>query len=248
MKRLPFLGLLVCIVVQTGAEDPATRLTYLADESPPASFAHNGQAAGYAVEILEAVWQQMGVPPQPIRIVSWTEGYQAALDTPGTVFFAITRSPQRETRFQWVGPVHNVDHVLVALKANAIVLHSTDYAHQYLTGVVRDDISESLMHVAGFAQNELVVAANWKENFQLLKSGQVQLVCVIEEAVDVFAMNAGIGKQNLEIVGIVATTGDYYAFNKSIDTALVLRFQQAFDSTAPKRRAILSKYGQKMED
>lgn len=248
MKALPFLCLLVCIVVQTGAEDPATRLAYLADDSPPASFARNGQAAGYAVEILEAVWQQMGIPARPVRIVSWTEGYQAALDTPGTVFFAVPRSPQREAQFQWAGPVRNVNHVLVALKANAIVLHSTDYAHQYLTGVVRGDIGETLMHAAGFVQDELVVAANWKENFQALKSGQVQLVCVVEEAADVFAMKAGIGKQNLEIVGIVATTGDYYAFHKSTDTALVLRFQQAFDSTAPKRRAILRKYGQKMED
>jgi hypothetical protein len=47
----------------------------------------------------------------------------------------------------------------------------------------------------------------------------------------------------VETVGEVAVIGNYYAFHRSTDTALVNRFQRAFDAIAPQRNEISHRYG-----
>lgn len=243
--RFPILlWLLMTLFLPLGASDPATRLTYLTEDYPPANFMEEQKPAGYAVEILKATWMEMGVAEQPIRVVPWALGYQEAQKTPGTVLFAMARSPQREDLFRWVGPISTIRYVLVAKKKSEIILHCTDDAHQYITGVVHQDISESLMLMAGFGSTEIVACDQWAGAFKKLRVGQVQLICIAANSIDRLAQANSMDPGTLEIVGEVAEIGDYFAFHRNTDSLLVLRFQKAFDAIPQKRREILRKYGQ----
>jgi len=226
------------------ASDPATRLTYITEEYPPANFIKDHKPSGYAVEILQATWMEMGIPEQPIRVLPWAQGYQEALKTPGTVLFAMARSPQREDHFLWVGPISMIRYVLVANKNREIVLHCTDDAHQYITGVVQQDISESLMHMAGFDSTEIVACDRWTSAFEKMRKGKVQLICIAANSIEKVAKASGMDPGSLEIVGELAEIGDYYAFHRGTDSILVQRFQNAFNAIPEKRREILIKYGQ----
>jgi len=49
-----------------------------------------------------------------LEVLSREDGYELARTTPDVVLFSTTRTTERETLFQWVGPVASYDIVLYA--------------------------------------------------------------------------------------------------------------------------------------
>ena len=74
---------------------------------PPFNYVENGTLQGLSIDLLEAITAKMGdkVSGDQVRLVPWSEGYQAALTGNHTVIFAIARQPGREKSFRWAGPI-----------------------------------------------------------------------------------------------------------------------------------------------
>jgi hypothetical protein len=56
------------------------------------------------------------IQPDRIRLTSWTAAYRTALKTKNAILFSTTRTPERETLFQWVGPIAPTRVVPIARK------------------------------------------------------------------------------------------------------------------------------------
>ncbi|MBK7282930.1 substrate-binding periplasmic protein [Candidatus Aalborgicola defluviihabitans] len=83
----------------------AGELQLLADENPPLSFTDGMQAKGLAVDVVREIQRRVGRRHSPIEFQPWARGYRTVSTQANVGLFAMARTPERETLFQWLGPV-----------------------------------------------------------------------------------------------------------------------------------------------
>ncbi|MBC9045182.1 ABC transporter substrate-binding protein, partial [Pseudomonas aeruginosa] len=69
----------------------------------------------------------------------WDRVYQQALSEPGYGVFSTARTPEREDKFKWVGPLAVNDWVLMARGDSSIHLNSLEDAARYRIGGYKND-------------------------------------------------------------------------------------------------------------
>jgi polar amino acid transport system substrate-binding protein len=153
-KLLIGLGLLAALCSANWARaqtSPAASLTVLLEPVPPFSFPDaNGQAAGYAVELMEELLKRGGLSHQT-EFNSWARIYQRALSQPGILVVSMARLPEREAQFHWIGPTAARKVYLYRLKSRPEIQAPTlEAAKAYRIAVVRDDAAERTLLASGF--------------------------------------------------------------------------------------------------
>lgn len=218
-------------------------LTYLTEDYAPSNYLQDGELKGIAVEVLRAVWKQMGVPPQPIQVINWARGFQEVETTPDTVLFAMTRRPDRENKFLWVGPIYKSTFVLYSRAGWRIPLATVRDAAAYRIGVLREDIGEKFLLEAGIPLAHLERVAHVRQLTQMLDAGHIDLVCLPAETMQTYGgMRYGDpAGYTPELVAFPTVL--YFAFNKATPPGLVARFQEALTRVESERRRIVKKYG-----
>ncbi|WP_310389787.1 substrate-binding periplasmic protein [Roseateles sp.] len=153
-KLLIGLGLLAALGCANWAHaqtSSATALTVLLEPVPPFSYPDaNGQAAGYAVELMEELLRRGGLSHQA-EFNSWAGIYQRALSQPGILVVSMARLPERESQFHWIGPTAARKAYLYRLKSRPDIQAPTlEAAKAYRIAVVRDDAAERTLLANGF--------------------------------------------------------------------------------------------------
>ena len=105
------------------------------------------------------------------------------------LIFSIARIPEREKRFQWIGPLFPFSESLYKLKTRKdIQLTTLKEAMQYQTGVIRGYAVHELLKREGFADNiHLQLAKDQEQNLRKLFSGKTDLLARVPAAVDLEA-------------------------------------------------------------
>lgn len=254
MKLLSFSALLVRALVvalagsaaafggdASDAPTPET-LTYYAEDHAPANYLQNGQVTGLTVESLRLMWKNMGVAEQPISVVPWARGYRETLRTPGSVLFTMSRTPEREKQFKWVGPVFVAYHVLIAKGEFDKPVTSLIDASQMSIAVVRDDVTYAHLLESKHPQAKTRVVTTSKQLLEMLNRGRVDLIITSLSGFLEEAKKGQYTHDDFRVVARVSTLGNYIAFHKDTPDALIERFQSALDQTRDQRQALYKKY------
>lgn len=215
----------------TGPATPAA-LTYYTEDLPPYNYLENGTLQGIAVDLLEAITEQMGekVPRDEVRLAPWTEGYTAALTQNATVLFTMARTPERETSFKWVGPISTDRYVLFAGRDRAIAVAGPDDLKNYRIGVIADDISIQQLLDLGVDRSRLVQETNVSAIIAGLESGEIDLWCYSETGGRHFAEEVTGNAYTYTVVFTLQDVDNYYAFSRDVPDETVRSFQQALDA------------------
>jgi polar amino acid transport system substrate-binding protein len=88
----------------TALAAPAQRLLGLTENLPPLNYEDEQGPQGFSVELLRLMAARAGVRLE-LQVLPWQRAVQLAEAEADSVLFSLTRTPERETRFQWVGPI-----------------------------------------------------------------------------------------------------------------------------------------------
>ena len=118
------------------------QLNYLTEEWAPFKYQKEGNVTGISVEILEAVFKNVGVNRSraDVRIVPLAEGFQIAQNNTSTVLFSIVRKPEREPIYKWAGPFTKASFVLYAPVRSNITISSPEDLNKYRIGAVQASV------------------------------------------------------------------------------------------------------------
>ena len=221
----------------------AQDISYLTEDYPPSNFVEDGAVRGYAVDLLKSIWRHMNVPEQRIEVVSWARGLNMVETRPDTMLFAMTRTHERDARFQWVGPIATHDYALVGRTTQPIKVRSVRDAKGHRIGVMRQDVGHRILLELGFDDSQLEKAADIKHLLRLLKADRIDLICVSTEVLATQTHQEGFRAKELTPRLYLRKTPFYYAFSKDTDPALVQQFQRALQELDTERRQILKRYG-----
>ena len=207
-------------------------LTYYTEDLPPYSYVENGTLQGLSVDLLEAITGRMGdeVSREEAHLVSWTEGYQAALTRNATVLFPTARTPEREHSFKWVGPIYSDRYVLFAGRDRAITVTGPDDLNQYRIGVVANDSAIQQLLALGVNRSQVVEETNASAIITGLEGDEIDLWCYPETAGRYLAEQEMGNAYTYRVAYTLQETSIYYAFSKDIPDSRVRSFQQALDA------------------
>ncbi|HZD42679.1 MAG TPA: transporter substrate-binding domain-containing protein, partial [Methanomicrobiales archaeon] len=205
-----------------------SQLQYLTEEWAPYNYEENGTATGISVDILEAIWQDIGVnrTPADIRIVPLSEGFQE-VQNGSSVLFSIVKTPQREPLYQWVGPFTQANFVVFAPMDRNITINSAADLNNYRIGVVTGSIENTLLTDQGVNASRIVNGATPEDLLRMLEEGRIDLWATGDLAGRHQMLQAAADPNAYEIVYTLGTDDLYYIFSKDIPKVLVDSFSQS---------------------
>ncbi len=218
---------------QTSSTD---KLVYMTDEYPPFNFQEDGGLKGISIDLLEKMLNRMNsdLNRSDIELLSWYQGYQAAMEENNSVFFSVPRLPGWEALFKWVGPISPTQTVVFAMEERAVRVSSPAEMNKYKIGVVRGSAEQQLLTSIGVNAKSLVLEDDADTIIKKLKSGSIDIdAFAYSELPGIWLINkSGIIPKDYDIVYDLKDEVElYYAFNKETPDSVVSAFQCALDQT-----------------
>ena len=221
----------------SAAEGPSTltpsvdlaQLEYLTEEWAPFNYGQKGVATGISVDILEAVFRNVGVNRSraDVRIVPLAEGFQAVQKGPGKVLFAIARTPERDPLYKWAGPFTRAGFVLYAPIHRNITMSSEKDLHRYSIGAVSASIENDLLARRGVAASRIINRKTPEELLRMLEAGAIDLWATGDLAGRYQMLQTAKNPNAFEIVYTLSENDLYFIFSKDVPDPLVSAFAQA---------------------
>ncbi len=221
-----------------------TGIDYVTEEYPPYNFkTASGEIAGLSVDILLEMFKVMGssTTASNIKLRPWARGYRDAQKTGlKNVLFVTTRTDAREELFKWVGPITSAINAVFIIKGNPsrVKLNSDADFAKYKYGVIRDDIAELILKEKGVPKNKLSLSSNFESLLKQLNGKRVQAIAYNKNVGAWLIKKLGYSIDDYEVVHESKTGELYFAFNKTIDDAVVTAHQQAFDQVIANKKTI----------
>jgi polar amino acid transport system substrate-binding protein len=151
------------------AAGPRT-ITVLANESMPQSGLVEGQPAGMAVDLLNAVTAQGGPAFRFDFSRPWIRALRDIHARPDLAIIPLTRAPEREADFRWIAELFENDGRLLSLQ-RAAPIRSMDEARDLRVGVLRGSVFEPWLRQHGFSHLEAETDDTF--NARKLKAGHI---------------------------------------------------------------------------
>ncbi len=195
MKKCCFLALAILVAGGLAAQT----LTVLCEDDPPFQFyGKDGLLTGLTVETVREIQRRVG-GAEEIKMVPWARGYDAALAGPNIVLFSMTRTPERERLFNWVGPVMETVYGFYARSDSRISVASIDEARKVARiGVYANDARDLILTGLGFTN--LDRTTDNITNVKKLMAGRLDLYAGSSTQMDAEARAAGYEPSDLREV------------------------------------------------
>ena len=215
------LGALLASLVAATA---AAELQLLTEEAPPTSFMQDGELRGMAVEVVQALILRTGQPAH-IELVPWTRAYlQAQLDA-YVGLFPTVRTPEREGKFQWVGPILLGTTSFYSLKSRNLHFDSLEaVAASGPLALPKQWYTYETLSARGLKNLYGVTSA--KSMVTMLRHGRVQLIATEDLTLKDELASGGLRPDQVQAHLPFMRSAYYIAFSPNTDARVVERWQR----------------------
>jgi polar amino acid transport system substrate-binding protein len=227
--RCAFLGALISLLPFASASADGETINLLTQNFPPFSmaddgknFAKEGAISGIDAEVVAALFKRAGVPYAMTLRFPWSRLQQLAEKTPGFAVFSLSRTPEREPKYKWVGPLSEIQIVLLKTPESQIQVSSLDAAKQYRIGSKDGSVGSQYLINRGVEVQSSLIDTPAK-----LKAGQFDLWATTNPSGEYEAKQAGVGP--LAVALTLSRVDLYLALNKETPDAVVEKLQRTLD-------------------
>lgn len=242
MKSLMLLLSLLSLAIPARAET----LQVVGSEFPPLMHEENGKPAGLSVELLQMMLQDMKEIDVEIRFYPVPRMLKMVEENRDTLTLSVTRNPEREPLFQWVGPICSRTNALFKLKSRSELQPTTLADVQpYKIGVGRGYAALKDLLNAGIPKENIEEVTEDVQNIKKLFAQRVDFVASNDLVFLDVLKREGHQWNDVEKTLILDDKYQYYyAFNKDMGGNIVQRFQRTLDDIKRKGQydELLKKY------
>lgn len=205
---------------------------FMTEQYPPFNYRDGGRLKGISIDILNAVLKEMNatITSKNVRHLPWARAYKTVLQTPGTCLFVMTRTPDRERLFQWVGPIMPTTIAIVAPKSSHLVIRQPADLKKYTIAALPDDIGHSLLVKSGQPISKLTTNPYAEGIIEMMLKNRVDAWAYEESVASFFIRKCGHDPHEFESVFVLTQADLYFAFNIETPPHLIRAFQSAYDA------------------
>ncbi|WP_277372218.1 ABC transporter substrate-binding protein [Pseudomonas sp. AA-38] len=212
-----------------GTAQASDVIQILTQNYPPFSMSANGKnferedgIVGIDKEVVVELFKRAEIPYQMTLRFPWGRLQEMAEQQPDFAVYSLSRSAEREPRFKWVGPLSEIQLVLLKMPGNPIVLNSLDDARRYSIGAVAGTSVSQYLEKQNFSLKTTLSNAPAK-----LQAGEFDLWATTNPAGDYESRQDGVGK--LDVAFSISSTQLYLALNKETPDEVVQKLQSTLD-------------------
>lgn len=190
-----------------------------------------GIANGFSVELLRLTADEAGLPYE-VEVMPWLRAVQSAAQTPTSLLFSLTRTAERESQYQWLGPIGPRRILIYRLSSRGDVRPaSLQQLGGSRLGVVRDSATARQLLAEGLRpEQELEWARDDASNIRKLLAGRMELLVMLDWAAAWHLRQLQLPYATLTAVMPYDVSKTYwYGLPPDTDPALVRRLQAALD-------------------
>ncbi|SHH62170.1 ABC transporter substrate-binding protein [Massilia sp. CF038] len=204
---------------------PRPRLYVVTELGAPAATLDNGRLAGFAVDKVRQILARAGVEYE-IDVLPWKRAYLLAQTRSDACIFSVSRIPERDALFKWVGPTHTTDWTLYGRAGRKYQVTVLEDARKYRIGAYFGDVRGETLSAQGY----LVDTVHERlANPRKLLLDRIDLwVSSTQNGGPLIADNGWSGK----IVPVLTfrQTGLYLACNTDVADTLITRMNMALSA------------------
>lgn len=164
--------MLLCLSVAGANADPIRIVT---EELPPFNMTRDGRLTGMSTEVVQAVLKEVNVEAS-IQSMPWARAYDLALHDPNVLIYSITRTPEREALFKWVGTIATSRWFIYSSATHPVALADLEDARDWQIATVNEDAGEQYLVSQQFrVGQQLQSSSRYELNYQKLRTGHVDL-------------------------------------------------------------------------
>ena len=153
INKLKYCVIALLIFTHTLHAEPV-HLNIVTEQHPPFQMRTADGVSGYVTEIIVASLAHTNFS-YDIQIYPWARAFNLALHKKNTCIYTIARTPEREKLFQWTKTITTSNSSFIGLKSNkSINVNTLDDVKNYVTAVIKDDITHQLLLNNGFVEKE----------------------------------------------------------------------------------------------
>lgn len=209
-------------------ETPPGRMYLVTEEYPPITFMQEGRPGGFVTECVRQIAADLGLEDH-VQLTSWSNAYSMALLHPNVVLFSAERTPEREDRFHWVGPVGRNSAILYARAGSGLTLDSLDQARDLpAIATTTDWFTEQDLKARGF--DNLLSSPDPADSVRSLMSGQASLAIFTDLTVSEIVERTGYSMSDLEPIMVVSQTDFYIALSRNTAPERVAQWRAALET------------------
>ncbi|MDD3535954.1 MAG: ABC transporter substrate-binding protein [Candidatus Cloacimonetes bacterium] len=227
MKRVLFLLLIAVALLCAACQPKPKGMTIITENYPPLSFESGGKITGFGADVIEAIQNELKTDYQPI-LLSWDAAYKRALKEPNVVLFTMERTPEREGRFHFIGPLGANTTYFYALRENNGDLPDLEAARQAIgIATTTNWFSEQMLQEKGFTN--LLSNPDPLDAIRLMTEGKAELGIFTDLTFPQICAEAEVSPAAFKPV-LELTQSEYYiAISKSTDEVKVEEWRSAFE-------------------
>jgi len=201
----------------------------MTEDYPPFNYKDkNGKIVGITTDIVREIMKS-NKDVYPIKLVPWARGYKNIINKPNKILFSMTRNPQRENLFKWVGPIANNSFVFYAKSDSKIVINSLKEANnkKYRIGTYLDGASEQYLKSKSFYNIHSV--PDDLLNLKKLIKNRIDLWAAGETQGLYKAKQLKIDPKQIKKVFKIKDTQLYIAFSRTTPNSVIYQWQTELD-------------------
>jgi polar amino acid transport system substrate-binding protein len=223
---------LMALAVSTTVQaSPLNKFQLMTEHWAPYQYEDGKELKGYAVDIVAELLKRTGSSQtkKDIQLLPWARAYRELETTENTLLFSVTRTPERENKFKWVGPIFYNTTYLIALKDSHIKIEDGHSLKNYRFGTIRNDVSELYLKRYDVAPKNFSRHNNTKSNLEMLMRQRVDMIVVGWEAFKDDARSLGLDPDKFEKVFELDNANVSIAFHPKTPDRIIAHLQNTLD-------------------
>lgn len=233
LVRLTVLVLgLQCVSAQAGS----IPVRIVTQGFAPLQWENDGRPDGYVTEFIQTVFdrvsERLPVYVSSFEFLPWKRAMLTAETEPNVLFFSISRTAEREDKFQWLGEVSPYGQYFyqLATRPDIDIERIADLRHLDVKIGIQDGSNlHAYLQELGFERSgRLVPVTDYRQGIEMLYRGRVDLIPLTGFLAEASACSQGFDGAQLEpVIFIEALAQPLWAvFSKGTDAGLVEAFSE----------------------
>lgn len=190
----------------------------------------SGDPAGFATQVVAQLLKQAKIAPREVEFYPWVRAYKKAQTERNMLILSLSRIPEREDKFIWIGKISSQYFQFYALKTNSKIskAKTLDDIFNYTIVVSKNSALDKYLTKRNFPNVERILDND--EAYQMLAKERADLMFKAPSASNPEVKFEGYSDSDLKVIYTPSDAkNDFYlALSKDSSPDLAKRLQKAF--------------------
>jgi ABC-type amino acid transport substrate-binding protein len=205
--------------------------TFYTESFPPFTYEDDqGEMKGYAVEIIEKIFENLKLDKPDIRLKVWDMAYMLTLISKNSsALFLISETPARQKQFHFSSELIKTKNAIYCNKAiDVTALTKNDYS-KYKFAVEKQDVNINLLLNVGVPSKNIVVLNSIDVAIEHVAAGRIACMAFSEPVINEIAKSSVVLKDDVKLVKSLPETNQGVAFNINVDESVIALFNEQLE-------------------